>query len=117
MLKRTAFCADRVCMDSEARLAEVSDDAARHIGCSMTSVLLKLVRAHGGEDAVATVLRHAAAKHDAAYLESLDNWISQDEANALQAAGVQVTDDPGFARRVGEEMVGQHAGKQVATLL
>jgi diguanylate cyclase (GGDEF)-like protein len=104
-------------MDSEAALAEASEDADRHIGCSMTSVLLKLVRAHGGEDAVSGVLRQAASKHDAVYLENLDNWISQDEANALQAAGVKVTGDPAFARRVGEEMVGQHAGKQVATLL
>lgn len=104
-------------MDFEAGPAEASDDADRHIGCSMTSVLLRLVRAHGGEDAVSELLRLAAGKHDAAYLENLDNWISQDEANALQAAGVQVTGDPAFARRVGEEMVGQHAGKQVATLL
>jgi diguanylate cyclase (GGDEF)-like protein len=104
-------------MDSEARPAEASEDAERHIGCSMTCVLLRLVRAHGGEDAVAELLRQADSKHDAAYLENLDNWISQDEASALQAAGVQVTGDPAFARRVGEEMVGQHAGKQVATLL
>ena len=104
-------------MDSEARPAEASEDADRHIGCSMTCVLLKLVRAHGGEDAVSAVLHQAGARHDAAHLENLDNWISQDEANALQAAGVQVTGDPAFARRVGEEMVGQHAGKQVATLL
>ncbi len=83
----------------------------------MTSVLLRLVRAHGGEDAVSELLRSAVSKHDAAYLENIDNWISQDEANALQAAGVQVTGDPAFARHVGEEMVGQHAGKQVATLL
>jgi diguanylate cyclase (GGDEF)-like protein len=104
-------------MDPEARPAAASEDADRHIGCSMTCVLLKLVRAHGGEDAVSELLRQAASRHDATYLENLDNWISQDEANALQAAGVLVTGDPAFARRVGEEMVGQHAGKQVATLL
>jgi diguanylate cyclase (GGDEF)-like protein len=104
-------------MDSEAGPATAPDDADRHIGCSMTSVLLRLVRAHGGEDAVSELLRKAATKHDAAYLENIDNWISQDEASALQAAGVEVTGDPAFARRVGEEMVGQHAGKQVATLL
>ncbi len=104
-------------MESEVGPATASNDADRHIGCSMTSVLLRLVRAHGGEDAVSELLRKAASKHDAAYLENLDNWISQDEASALQAAGVQVTGDPAFARRVGEEMVGQHAGKQVATLL
>lgn len=104
-------------MDSEARPAEASNDADRHIGCSMTAVLLGLVRAHGGQDAVVELLRQAHSMHDAAYLENLDNWISQDEASALQAAGVQVTGDPAFARRVGEEMVGQHAGKQVATLL
>ncbi|MGO9321250.1 MAG: diguanylate cyclase domain-containing protein [Solirubrobacteraceae bacterium] len=83
----------------------------------MSTVALKLVRGAGGDAAVAELLEQAASRREPAYLENLDNWISQDEASALLGAGVQVTGDPSFARRVGEEMVGQHAGKQVATLL
>lgn len=97
--------------------AEARADDGRHISCSMTIVALKLVRAAGGEAAVAELLAQAGSARETAYLETLDNWISQDEASALLAAGVRVTGDPLFARRVGEEMVGQHAGKQVATVL
>ena len=104
-------------MDSEPALAEAQDDDDRHISCSMSTVALKLVRGAGGDAAVAELLEQAASRREPAYLENLDNWISQDEASALLGAGVQVTGDPSFARRVGEEMVGQHAGKQVATLL
>jgi diguanylate cyclase (GGDEF)-like protein len=83
----------------------------------MTSVLLTLVRRYGGDAAVAELLRTAASPREAAYLENLDNWISYDESTALLEAGVQITGDPMFARRVGAETVGQHAGKQVATML
>jgi diguanylate cyclase (GGDEF)-like protein len=83
----------------------------------MTSVALRLVRDEAGDAAVAEVLRQAGSEHEAAYLENLDNWISLDEACAILAAGVQVTGNPSFARRAGEETVAQHAGKQVATLL
>jgi len=83
----------------------------------MTSVLLALVRRTGGETAVTTLLGQAEIRRDASYLESPENWISLDEACALLAAGVQVTGDPSFARRVGEETLKQHSGTQVATLL
>ncbi len=104
-------------MDSEPAPTGAQEDGERHISCSMSIVALKLVRAAGGDAAVAELLAQAASGREAAYLETLDNWISQDEATALLEAGVRVTGDPAFARRVGEEMVGQHAGKQVATLL
>ncbi len=83
----------------------------------MTSVLVRLVRGYGGEDAVAELLRHAGCEHEPTYLENADNWVSQHEVKGLMQAGVQITGDAGFAQRVGEEMVTQHAGKQVATLL
>ncbi len=92
-------------------------DSGRHISCSMTGVLLRLMRSQGGESAVAEILRQAGSRYEATYLENLDNWISQEEANALLSAGVEISGDPDFARHVGQEMVAQHAGKQVATLL
>jgi diguanylate cyclase (GGDEF)-like protein len=104
-------------MDPQGVRADAREDGDRHISCSMTSVMITLARARGGDSAVAELLRTAGSTRAAAYLENLDNWISHDEATALLEASVQVTGDPQFARRVGEEMVGQHAGKQVATLL
>ena len=92
-------------------------DADRQICCTVTSVLLRLIRSESGEAAVARLLERAEATHDAPYLENVDNWISLDEAYALLQAGVLETDDPTFARRVGEQTLNQHAGTPVATLL
>ncbi len=83
----------------------------------MSAVLLRLVRSEIGETAVAELLERAGSRHDVPYLEGAENWMSLDEASALLEAGVQVTGDPTFARRVGEETLRQHAGTQVATLL
>jgi diguanylate cyclase (GGDEF)-like protein len=94
-----------------------SQDQDREICCSMTSVLLKLVRSTGGEGAVAELLERARIKREPSYLENVDNWISMDEAIAMFEAGVQQTGDPLFARRVGENTLRQHAGTQVATVL
>ncbi|HWX74829.1 MAG TPA: GAF domain-containing protein, partial [Solirubrobacteraceae bacterium] len=94
-----------------------SEDGERQICCSMTSVLLRLVRSGGGEAAVAELLRRAGIRHEPAYLENVENWISLDEACAMFEAGVEQTGDPSFARRVGENTLRQHAGTPVATVL
>jgi diguanylate cyclase (GGDEF)-like protein len=94
-----------------------SQDADRQICCSMTSVLLRLVRSTGGDAAVASLLERAQIRHEPSYLENVDNWISLDEATAMFEAGVLQTGDPLFARRVGENTLRQHAGTQVATVL
>jgi diguanylate cyclase (GGDEF)-like protein len=91
--------------------------ADREICCSMTSVLLRLVRGAGGEQAVAQLLERAGARREASYLENVDNWVSLGEATALLEAGVELTGDAHFARRVGENTLRQHAGTQVATVL
>jgi diguanylate cyclase (GGDEF)-like protein len=83
----------------------------------MTSVLLRLIRTSGGEAAVARLLERAAIRHEPAYLENVDNWISLAEATAMFEAGVEEAGDPRFARRVGENTLRQHAGTQVATVL
>jgi diguanylate cyclase (GGDEF)-like protein len=94
-----------------------SEDTARQICCSMTSVLVRLVRTEGGEAAVAELLARARINHEPAFLENVDNWVSLDEACAMLEAGVEQTGDPSFARRVGEHTLRQHAGTQVATVL
>ena len=99
------------------RGAERPADDGRHICCSMTSVLLKLIRSEGGEAAVARVIADAGSAHEPSYLDNVENWISLDEACALLEAGARATGDPSFARHVGENTLRQHAGTQVATLL
>jgi len=96
---------------------EASQDAGRQVSCSMTSVLLRLVRSAGGEAAVTELLELAAVKRELGYLENVDNWVSLDEASALLGAGVRLTGDELFGRRVGEQTLRQHAGTQVATVL
>jgi diguanylate cyclase (GGDEF)-like protein len=104
-------------MDSDAARDEVGEDADRHICCSMTNVVLDLVRGAGGDAAVRELMQTAGSERERGYLEDVSNWVSLDEACALLDAGVAVTGDPLFARRVGEVTLHRHAGTQVATLL
>jgi diguanylate cyclase (GGDEF)-like protein len=122
MLKSVAQGTDDIRMQPKARpggLARVPapQDTAREIACSMTSVLLRLVRSAGGETAVAELLEYAGVRREPSYLENVDNWISLEEATALLEAGVHQSGDELFARRVGENTLRQHSGTQVATVL
>jgi diguanylate cyclase (GGDEF)-like protein len=117
MFKRAAVKVDAPWMNMKAGLDQIQVDTDRQICCTMTDVLLGLVRDAGGDGAVASLLERAGAKHSAAYLEKVENWISLDEASALLEAGAVQTGEPAFARRVGESTLRQHAGTQVATLL
>jgi diguanylate cyclase (GGDEF)-like protein len=92
-------------------------DARREICCSMTNVLLHLIRRDGGEAAVARLLERAGVIREPSFLENVENWISLDEATAMLQAGVMESGDANFARRVGENTLRQHAGTQVATVL
>ena len=91
--------------------------SGQHFACSMTSVLVRRVRAFGGEDAVAELLRIADCRHPSGFLEDTANWVSYDLAIALFDAAAQVTGDTQIGRRIGEDTVRQHAGTSVATLL
>ena len=87
------------------------------IACSIPSVLLRQVRGTQGEQAVEKVLAMAGVDHTPAYLDDVGNWIWYHEAVALFEAAAELTGDQRIGRRVGEEMVRQHAGTAVATLL
>jgi diguanylate cyclase (GGDEF)-like protein len=124
MLKRPVLRVEFMRM--RTRLAEATPETAlaaapaaddRHLCCTMTSVLVKLVRNAGGQAAVAALLERAGSAHEASYLENVDNWVSLDEACALLEAGALVIGDPRFARLVGESTLRQHSGTQAATLL
>jgi diguanylate cyclase (GGDEF)-like protein len=92
-------------------------DGGRHLACTQSSVLLRLVRRMRGEDGLKELLELAGSTRTVAYLDDTTNWISLDESLALFQAAAEITGDPQIARRVGEEAVAQHAGTPVATLL
>ncbi|HEY1358777.1 MAG TPA: GGDEF domain-containing protein [Thermoleophilaceae bacterium] len=87
------------------------------VGCSMSSVLVRRVRAESGDDGVAALLIRAASPHTAGYLEDTGNWIDYQHAIDLFEAAADLTGDADIGLRVGEDMVRQHAGTSVATLL
>lgn len=104
-------------MHTDTSAAAAPKGIDRDICCTVTNVVLGLIRSAGGEAAVAALLQRAATTRQASYLEDIDNWISLDEACALLAAGVDQTGDPTFARQVGEQTLRRHLGTQVATML
>src|SRR5258708_6361162 len=83
----------------------------------MASVLLRRIRTLRGEEGVDQLLQMAGVRYSASYLDDVGNWIWYDEMIALFEAAVQLTGDIAIARRIGEDMVRQHAGTPVATLL
>jgi hypothetical protein len=87
-----------------------------HFSCSMTAVLLARVRAAGGQDSVAELLRLAGSKRSPGYLLNIVNWVSYDEAVALWRAGARVTRHPQFARMVGEDAARRLNGSPIAAL-
>ncbi len=89
----------------------------KHFSCSMTAVLVGRVREHGGDGAVAELLRLAGSDRSARYLTDIANWISFDEGAALWRAGALVTHHPEFARAVGEDAARYLNASPVANLL
>jgi diguanylate cyclase (GGDEF)-like protein len=104
-------------MNPESGVDVEGAESERQICCTMASVLMRLTQELAGRDAVAELLRVSGTKHDEAFLDNPDHWISVQEAVALLEAGQEITGDPQLARKVGEQTVRQHAGSQVATLL
>lgn len=91
--------------------------AAGQISGSMSSVLLRRVRAELGDAGVRDVLERSGVPYTPEYLDDVANWLWHHEALALFDAAVEITGDDLFPRRVGEDAVRQHAGTPVATLL
>lgn len=83
----------------------------------MSAVLLARVRAFGGGEAVADVLRLAGSERTVEYLCDTTNWIAYDEAVALWQAGARVTHHPHFAHAVGVDAAERLGGSQVAAML
>jgi len=91
--------------------------APQDISGAVTSVILRYVRSRDGDDGVAKTLALAGEQRNASELEDPRSWSTHAEAIALLAAAGQVTGDDEAARHVGEEMLRQHDGTDVADRL
>src|SRR5688500_13235696 len=89
----------------------------RHISGSTTSVIVAHVQGIGGMPAVDELLRLAGETRSAAEVRDPDGWSTYGQATALFEAAVAVTGDPEVGRRIGETLLRQHAGTEVAALL
>ncbi len=101
-------------MDRPEELPAADD---RHLACTLTTVMLRLLAEEHGTASVDEVLRRAGCTRPTTFLTTDGNWISYDEAVALLEAAMFVTGDPTFSRKIGETVLRQHAGTAVATLL
>jgi diguanylate cyclase (GGDEF)-like protein len=91
--------------------------APQDISGAVTSVIVRYVRARVGDFGVAQMLAASGEARPVHVLEDPRSWSTHDEAIALLAAAAQVTGDAEIARHVGEEMLRQHDGTDVANLL
>jgi len=98
-------------------IAQASLTEGDHFSCSLSAVLLAMMRELGGEEAVARVLRESGCTRPVAYLEETGNWLSFEEAVALLDAGEAISGDPRFARHLGERAIPTVTGSPVAEML
>ncbi|MGP8060524.1 MAG: EAL domain-containing protein [Acidimicrobiales bacterium] len=87
------------------------------ISGAVTSVIVRYVRARAGETGVTQLLAASGEHRPVTLLEDPRSWSTHDQAVVLLHAASQVTGDPDIARHVGEEMLRQHDGTEVANLL
>ncbi len=104
-------------MTSTAAPAPGSGGARQDVSGAVTSVLVRYVRQCAGEDGIARMLAAAGERRGTAAVEDAAGWSTHDEAVRLFHAAAAVVGDPAVGRRVGEEMLRQHDGTNVASLL
>jgi diguanylate cyclase (GGDEF)-like protein len=97
--------------------ASVDGGARQDISGALTNVIVRYVRARAGDDGVAEMLSMAHEARPVSALEDPTSWSSHDEAIALFDAAAEITGDPQVGLHVGEEMLRQHDGTEVANLL
>lgn len=89
----------------------------RHISGSITAVAVRYVERVAGADGVERLLLLAREVRPLEEVVALDGWSSYSQACALFEAARDVTGDPTVGFRIGEELLRQHAGTEVAALL
>jgi diguanylate cyclase (GGDEF)-like protein len=91
--------------------------APQDISGAVTNVIVRRVRSQGGDEAVARALGLAGETRPVTELEDPRSWSTHDQTIALLAAAGRVTRDPDIGRSVGEDILRQHDGTEVANLL
>lgn len=89
----------------------------RHISGSTTAVVCRYVERVAGAAGVREMLSRAGEVRPLEVIVSLSGWSSYSQACALFEAAQAVTGDPDVGLRIGEELLRQHAGTEVAALL
>jgi hypothetical protein len=70
-----------------------------------TTLIVRYVREHGGEEAVVAMLRSAGETRSGAELQDETGWSTYDEKIALFEAAAEVLDDRLAARHIGETVL------------
>lgn len=89
----------------------------RHISGSMTAVVCRYVERFAGPVGLRQLIERSGDPRSLEEIVSLSGWSSYGQACALFEAARDVTGDPEVGFRIGEEMLRQHAGTEVAALL
>ncbi len=84
---------------------------------AVTSVIVRYVRERAGNDGITRVLALSGVRRPVPELEDPTQWSSYGEVSALIGAAGQVCSDADVARHLGEEILRQHDGTDVANLL
>lgn len=92
-------------------------DAKREVSGAMTSVIVRYVRRIAVDLGVSRMMQLAGDLREPYMIEDPTSWSSHDQAIALFTAATQVTGDADIGLHVGEEMLRQHDGTEVANLL
>ena len=112
MLNRVLIHADQRLMANEG--LDEAEPGTGQIAGSITAVIVRLVERAAGDDGLARLMALAGDERNPRELRKGSTWTSYNTAVALFRAGVEVTGEPGFPRHVGEEMLRQYAGSDVA---
>jgi diguanylate cyclase (GGDEF)-like protein len=95
----------------------VADGGAGMISGTVIAVLLRCVHAVAGDAGVTETIERAGVDASADELSSGSSWTPYADAVALFHAGIAVSGTSNLARYVGEEMLRQYEGSEVAALL
>jgi diguanylate cyclase (GGDEF)-like protein len=92
------------------------DPGAGQIAGSVVAVILRCVERVAGDDGVARLIALAGETRTPSQLRRGTSWTPYATAVAFFRGGIEVTGNPAFARYVGEEMLRQYDGSEVAAL-
>jgi len=97
--------------------AGLAGHTGRHVSNTVTSLILRHARLVNGESGPAEVLQLAGEIRSIEELEDAANWSSGDQALALFDALAEATGNPDVGLSVGEDLLKQHEGTEIAALL